>query len=264
MTGNLQLDLNISITMKGLPLAQQLEYAARLGFQTVEFWWPEKEDLKQLTYRIKDTGLQVALINFDGGNLGAGERGYLNDPQREKQFREHVPIALELASAVGCRRMNALTGKWLDGESREQQLERVRRNIQWTAEQAQTAGVMVLIEALNTFDNGPVIFSNSRQTLEFIASCEAPNLSFQYDVYHMQRMEGNICANLKEFGASFGHIQIADSPGRNQPGTGELNFPYIFEALRLCGYSGYIGLEYIPKGSLEESLDWLAVNNLTL
>ncbi len=256
----LNFDLNVSFLLKEYPFLERFDQAARLGFQAVEFAWPAGENLKAVVRRINDAGLKVALFNFDGGNLAAGERGLLNDPVRMSQFREHVPQALELAQAVGCTQMHALVGKWREGEERSAQLERVRENLAWVAQEAQKAGVTVMLEALNTWDNGPYMFSTSRAALEFLPTVGVPNLKFQYDVYHMQRMEGNISATILEQSPHIGHIQIADSPGRHQPGTGELNFPFIFAAIEASGYAGYVGLEYNPVGSSEESLGWLSTN----
>ena len=122
---------------------------------------------------------------------------------------------------------------------------------------AAAAGITVTIEPLNTWDNGPCVFSTSRDTLAFIDSVGAPNLQLQYDVYHMQRMEGNIAATIAAHARRIGHIQVADSPGRNQPGTGELRFGYIFAAIAASGYTGVIGAEYNPLGASEASLAWL-------
>jgi hydroxypyruvate isomerase len=253
----LTFDLNISITMPGLPHADRLDVAARLGFSAVELWWPRGEDLGALARRAADAGLSVALLNFDGGDLAAGERGLLNHPQRQAEFRAHAPVALELARRLGCTRMNALVGRWLPGESRESQLARVRENLAWACELAAHAGVTLLVEALNTWETPGAILSSTAESLALIEAVGAPNLALQYDVYHMQRMEGNICAMIAACAGRIGHIQIADSPGRGQPGTGELNFPYIFQAIEASGYPGYVGAEYVPVGGLEGSLGWM-------
>jgi hydroxypyruvate isomerase len=253
----LQFGLNVSILLREYPFLERFDQAARLGFDTVEFWWPAGEDLAAVARRIRDAGLKVALINFDGGDVAAGERGLVNDPVRQAQFRANVPVALELAARVGCPRMNALAGKWRAGEARDTQLERVRANLGWAAEQARAAGITVLIEALNDWENPGYLCTNTRDTLALIDSLGAPNVRFQYDIYHMQRMEGNVVATIQAHLDRIGHIQFADSPGRNQPGTGELRFPYIFAAIAASGYPGVVSLEYNPLGSSEESLAWL-------
>jgi hydroxypyruvate isomerase len=250
-------DLNISITLKEAPFLSRFEHAARLGFTAVEFWWPADEDRAALVRQVRDLGLQVALFNFDGGDLAAGDRGLLNDPAREAQFHANLPIALELAHQLGCTRLNALVGRALPNIPRDEQLARVRNNLQRACALAAEAGITVLVEAVNTWENPGYLLNNTTDTLAFIESVGAANLAYQYDVYHMQRMEGNICATISAHAHQIGHIQIADSPGRNQPGTGELNFPFIFAAIEQSGYSGFVGLEYNPLGPFAESLAWL-------
>ena len=253
----LRYDLNISILLKERPFLERFDHAARLGFGAVEFWWPAGEDLAAVAKRARDAGVQIALFNFDGGDLAGGERGLLNHPARQAEFRANVPAALELAQRLGCTRLNALAGKWLPGEPRSAQLARVRENLRWAAEQARPLGISIMLEALNTWDNGPVILSSTRDTLALIDSVGASNLACQYDIYHMQRMEGNLIATIRQHASRFGHIQLADSPGRNQPGTGELNFRAILAAIAASPYTGWVGLEYNALGSTEQSLAWL-------
>ena len=253
----LQFDLNVSILLKEYPFLERFDQAARLSFGAVEFWWPSGEDLAAIARRIRDTGLRVALFNLDTGDMPAGDRGLLNDPDRQAQFRANLPIALDLAQQVGCTHLSALGGKRRVGEPLEAQLERVRENLHWAAEQARGSGVTLLVEALNEWENGPYLFTNTRDTLALLESLGEPNVKFQYDVYHMQRMEGNIAATIAAHAAQIAHIQIADSPGRNQPGTGELRFPFIFEAIIASGYAGAIGLEYHPLGASATTFGWL-------
>jgi hydroxypyruvate isomerase len=253
----LRFDLNVSILLKEYPFLQRFDHAARLRFDAVEFWWPTGEDLQAVVQHIRDAGLQVAISNFNAGNMAAGDRGLLNDPQRQAEFRANVPVALDLAHQLGCSKLNALVGTWRRDEKRESQLKRVRENLYWAAEQAHAAGITILVEALNTWENGPYILSSTVDTLQLIASVGAPNIQYQYDVYHMQRMEGNIIATLREHIAKIGHIQVADSPDRHEPGTGELNYRNIFSIIVASGYKGRTGIEYNPGGSAEDSLQWL-------
>jgi hydroxypyruvate isomerase len=253
----IQFDLNISITMPTLARHERIERAAALGFGSIEFWWPANEDLGALATRIRDAHLQVALFNFDAGALAAGERGLLNDAARDAQFRQNVPVALEFAHAIGCTRINALVGNALPDVGRDEQLARVRDNLHWACEQARDAGVTVLVESLNPWDTPRYLLLNTPDTLALLDTVDAPNLQYQYDTYHMQRAEGNLAANIKAHIGRIGHIQIADSPGRGQPGTGELRFPYLFQTIVEAGYKGLVGLEFVPQGSIEDSLAWL-------
>ena len=192
----LHFDLNVSILLKEYPFLERFDQAARLGFGAVEFWWPAGEDRASLARRIRDAGLRVALFNLDTGDMLAGDRGLLNDPDRRAHFRANLPIAIELAQRVGCMHLNTLGGKRRAGEPHETQLERVRENLRWAAEQARGSGITLLVEALNEWENGPYLFTNTRETLALIDSLGEPNVKFQYDVYHMQRMEGNIAATI--------------------------------------------------------------------
>jgi hydroxypyruvate isomerase len=253
----LRFDVNVSILFREHPFLERFERSARLGFGAVEFWWPGGEDLKEVARRIRVADLEVVLMNLDAGDMAAGDRGLLNDPARQAQLRANVPVAIELAEQVGCRRLNALAGHWRPDEDRASQLAFVRENVEWIAERAAAAGITVMIEAVNSLQNGAYLFTTTRDALRFIDSLHAKNVAYQYDIYHMQRMEGNVVATLRDNIGRIGHIQIADSPDRHEPGTGELNYRYIFAALDATGYDGFVGLEYLPKGRSEESFGWL-------
>ena len=249
---------NLGFLFKEVPFVERFEKAAQAGFGAVEFPWPAGEDLAEVEAAIKEAGVEVALFNFEAGNLAAGDRGLLSDPKREGQFRANVPVALDLARRIGCRRLNALVGQELPGLGRAEQLELAGRNVAWAADQAQAIGADVLIEAINTFENGPYMVSTTRASAEFIRQVGRTNVKIQYDIYHMQRMEGNLVATLRERVGEIAHIQIADSPGRGEPGTGEINYAYVLAEIDRLGYAGYVGLEYNPTTpTTEESFKWL-------
>jgi hydroxypyruvate isomerase len=249
---------NVSLLFKEeVDFVERFALTAEAGFTAVEFWWPSGEDLDRVENAIKDAQLQVALFNFDAGDMPSGDRGLLSDPERQQEFRDNVPVALELARSVGCSRLNALVGLKLDGVDTTEQLELARDNVAWAADQAAEHGVEVLIEALNTFENGPYLLYTTSAAADFIQRVGRDNVKLQYDAYHMQRMEGNVVATLREHAGSIGHIQVADSPDRGEPGTGELNYRYIFAALEKLSYGGWVGLEYQPTTTTEKSLAWL-------
>ncbi|MGH3145673.1 MAG: hydroxypyruvate isomerase family protein [Rubrobacter sp.] len=249
---------NVSMLFKEAPFLERFGLASEAGFSAVEFWWPSGEDLGDVERAVGDAGLTVALFNFDAGDMPAGDRGLVSDPEREGRFRENVPVALELARALGCRRMNVLLGHEIPGMDREGQLSLARENVRFAAGQAEEAGVTVLVEAVNTFENGPYLLYTTRQAVEFVRSVERDNVRIQHDFYHMQRMEGNLVVNLREHIGVIGHVQIADSPGRGEPGTGEIHHPYVLAELEDFGYDGYVGLEYNPTTeTTQESLGWL-------
>ncbi|MDQ0338107.1 hydroxypyruvate isomerase [Caldalkalibacillus uzonensis] len=154
--------------------------------------------------------------------------------------------------------MNALIGHEIPGINREEQLELARKNLGFAADQARKFGIEVLVEAVNTFENGPYLLSTTRQAVDLIDSVGRDNLKLQYDVYHMQRMEGNIVYTIQHYLSYIAHVQIADSPNRGEPGTGEINYRYVLSVLKESGYKGYIGLEYNPSARITEtSLVWL-------
>jgi hydroxypyruvate isomerase len=253
----IKVDLNISLLLKEYPFLERFDEAAKLGFAAVEFYWSSEVDPSEIAQKVVDSGLKVAAFNFDVGNMAGGDRGLLNDPERQTQMRENVAVALELAGKIGCHKMTQLTGNLRPGEDRRKQLDYIRENLHWVCEQAAKAGVTVMVEAINGWDNRFYPLTNTRETIAFLDSVNAPNLKYLFDMYHMQRMEGNLTATLEQFVDKIAHIQIADSPKRNQPGTGEINFNYVLKVIDESRYEGSVGLEYNPLGSTAESLDWL-------
>ena len=252
---------NVFLLFGEVPFLERFGRAAEAGFSTVEFWWPGAagEDPGEVERAVKDAGLEVALFNFDAGDmLGARDRGLVGDPEREEQFKENVPVALELARSLECRRMNVLVGLEKDGMEREEQLELARQNVGFAADEARKVGIEVLVEAVNTFENGPYLLRTTEGAVGFVRGVGRENVKVQHDLYHMQRMEGNLVATLERYAGMIGHVQIADSPGRGEPGTGEIRYPYVLSRLEEFGYEGYVGLEYNPTtGTTEESLAWL-------
>ena len=255
----MRFSVNVSILFKEVPFLDRFARVSGAGFGAVEFWWPgnDVEDLDEVAEAVSAAGVSVALMNFSAGDMAAGDRGLAGDPGRSEEFRENVPVALELARSVGCRRMNVLVGHESPGMDREQQLSLARENVGFAADEAREAGIEVVVEAVNTFENGPYLLHTTEQAVAFVRSVERGNLGIQHDLYHMQRMEGNLVATLREHIGVIGHVQIADSPGRGQPGTGEIHYPYVLRSLEDLGYSGYVGLEYNPTGTTEESFAWI-------
>lgn len=255
----MRFSVNVSTLFKEVPFLERFGRAMEVGFSAVEFWWPAGKDLDEVERAVKEAGLEVALFNFDAGDMPGGDRGLLSNPERVAQFRQNVPVALDLARRLGCRRLNALVGHRLEGMSREEQLDLARENVAWAADEAVGQGAEVLIEAVNTFENGPYLLYTTEEAAKFVESVGKENVKLQYDVYHMQRMEGNLAATLREHIGSIGHVQVADSPGRMEPGTGEINYLYVFGVLEQLGYDGYVSLEYSPTTErTEESFVWVS------
>ena len=255
---------NVSMLFKEVAFLERFERAARAGFRGVELWWPGGEALDEVASAIEDAGVEVALMNFDAGDMPAGDRGLAGLPERSVEFRANVPVALELAQRIGARRLNALVGLEASPATREAQLAHGAENVAWAADQAAAIGADVTIEPVNRYDNGPVLLSTTRQAIAFMDAVDRPNVKLQYDVFHMQRSEGNLVATLRELAPRIGHVQVADAPGRGEPGTGEINYPYVLDAIEATGYDGWIGLEYNPTTpTTETSLAWMGAWHAT-
>jgi hydroxypyruvate isomerase len=232
--------------------------AGQVRCRAVELWWPgagAAESLPWLTARWK---LRLALLNFDAGDMAAGDRGLAADPRRREQLRAGLPAALQVARACGCERLNLLIGLRQRRYSLGEQLACARDNVAWAADQAAEAGCEVMIEAINPMDNGPYLLTTTAAAATFAGEVARPNVRLQYDAYHMQRMEGDLTATLDEYWQLISHIQIADVPGRHEPGTGEINYRFVLDHLARKGYQGAVGLEYRPStGRAEDSFGWL-------
>jgi hydroxypyruvate isomerase len=249
---------NLSFLFKDAPFAERFHRAREAGFPGVEFMWPGTEELPAVARAVADTGLEVALFNFDAGDVAAGDRGLLSDPARHERFRENVPVALEFAARIGCTRLNALVGVRLPEVERDAQLQLACENVAWAAEQARAQGASIMIEAVNSYENGPYLLDTTAKAIGFLDAVGADNVLLQYDVYHMQRMEGNLAATITRLLPRIGHVQVADPPDRSEPGTGEVNYRFILGVLERSGYGGWVGLEYNPStATTEESLGWI-------
>jgi hydroxypyruvate isomerase len=249
---------NLSLLWARLPLAERFERAAAAGFTAAELWWPGDDDARRLPELTAKWGVRLALLNFDAGDMPAGDRGLAGDPDQGERLRANVDLALRVAGDCGCRRLNLLLGLRQERYSPAEQLDCARLSVQWAADRAAGIGADVLIEAVNTYENGPYLLATTPAVADFIGQVGRPNVRIQYDAYHMQRMEGNLTATLDAYWPLIGHVQIADSPGRTEPGTGEINYGFLLDHIERRGYSGYIGLEYRPStGDADESFGWL-------
>ncbi len=253
----LRYSVNLSMLFKEVPFLERFEQTAKAGFEAVEFLWPAGTDLDDLVRAQQASGLKVALFNVDAGDMPGGDRGFANWPDRVDWWRGRFEVALELAGRLGCPQMNALVGNEIPGMAAEVQTECLLKNLAWAAPRARADRVGIAIEALNRFEHPRYPYNRTAQVVELLNQLGEPNVKLQYDVYHMQRMEGNLVPTIRANAARIGHIQIADAPDRHQPGTGELNYPYILAQIDATGYEGFVGLEYNPLGSSDESFAWL-------
>ncbi|MEN9867988.1 MAG: hypothetical protein RL748_3578 [Pseudomonadota bacterium] len=254
---------NLSLLFTELPLLQRIGAAAAAGFTAVEVQFPYSLPAQAWAQELARHQLPLVLHNLPAGDWAAGERGLACDPARRDEFRAGVAQAIEYALLLGTPRLNCLAGiapPHLDAATARNCL---LDNINWAAQQLGQHGLTLLIEAINTFDVPGFFLHHSQQVFDLIGQCPFQNVLMQYDVYHMHRMGENVVATLSQHLAHIGHIQIADAPGRHEPGSGEINFASLFALLDQAGYqnsgrSGWIGCEYQPSLSTLTSLKWMA------
>jgi hydroxypyruvate isomerase len=229
------------------------------GFEAVEFQFPYAFAAADIAARLKDNGLKLVLHNLPAGNWEGGDRGVAIFPDRVQEFRDGVAKAIDYAGALGCTQLNCLAGALPKGPSLDiaHHEETLVENLAFAAGKLKAAGIRLLVEAVNDRDVAGFYVTSTRQTADLIARVGSDNIFIQYDVYHMQRMEGDLVPTMEKHWDRIGHIQIADNPGRNEPGTGEINYPFLFDWLDAKGYAGWIGAEYKPKGATSAGLGWL-------
>jgi hydroxypyruvate isomerase len=247
---------NLTMLFTELPFMQRFEAAAKAGFKAVEYLFPYAFDKKELTAALRANGLQQVLHNLPAGNWEGGERGIACHPDRVGEFREGVGMAIDYASALGCPKLNCLLGKLPQGVSPDEARKTAVENLRFAARELQSAGIMLLVEPVNHFDIPGFFLTRTDQALALIDEVGSSNLLLQYDIYHAQRMEGELAATITKNMARIGHIQLADNPGRGEPGTGEINYPWLFKHIDAAGYTGWIGCEYKPRGETVEGLGW--------
>lgn len=253
----LRFSVNLSMLFGEVPFLRRFGAAAGAGFGAVEFLWPSGVDLDELVEAKEVADLEVALFNVDAGDMSKGDRGFPSDPSRRDWWRERFDAALALAASLDCSRLNVLAGNVIEGVEREAQIDCLMDNLRWAAPRAEAADVTLMLEALNRFEHPRYLFTHTDEVLGVIERVGGSTVRLQYDVYHMQRMEGNLVATLRRCMERTGHIQIADSPDRHEPGSGEINYACVLAEIERLGYEGYIGLEFVPSTSTEGSLAWL-------
>jgi hydroxypyruvate isomerase len=239
------------------PLLERIERAANAGFRGVEILYPYGEDVDAIKLALETRGVELVLFNVPSGNAAAGDRGMANDPRRIGEYRAAVELALSVQRTLPAKRFNSTIGRQLPGVSIAEQFETAKENYDWAAGACERQGVTLCVEPLNSFDHPGFLVPTSSQMIALIDEIGHPNLRLQYDFYHQQRMEGNLIAFFAEHIGQIGHIQIADSPDRHEPGTGEINYDYVFEQIDALGYDGWVSLEYQPSTTTEAGLGWL-------
>jgi hydroxypyruvate isomerase len=249
---------NLSMLFTDNDFLDRFGSAAAAGFKGVEYLFPYAFSAADISQRLKDGGLKQVLFNLPAGDWDAGDRGIGCLPDRVGEFREGVDKAIEYAGALGCGQVNCLAGIAPDGAKEGALRETFVGNLRYAAAKLQAAGIKLLIEPINVFDIPGFYLNHTNQALDIIAEVGSDNLFLQYDIYHMQRMEGELAATIERNLANIAHMQLADNPGRHEPGTGEINYQFLFGHIDRIGYDGWIGCEYKPAAGTVAGLGWLA------
>ncbi|GFK92851.1 Hydroxypyruvate isomerase [Fundidesulfovibrio magnetotacticus] len=249
---------NLTMLYTESPFEERFALAARSGFKAVEYLFPYPYEPERLAGLLRDNGLTQALFNLPAGDWATGDRGIAADPARKAEFRQGVERAVEYAQALGVTRVNCLAGKLPPGVSCEAAWDALAENAAHAADALAAVGASLLVEFINRKDIPGFFLHGTAQVLRLIDAVGRPNVFLQYDVYHAQREEGELTATLRANLERIGHVQIADNPGRHQPGTGEIDYRFLLAELDRMGYTGHVGLEYVPAPDTAGSLGWIA------
>jgi hydroxypyruvate isomerase len=248
---------NLTMLFTEFPFLDRFERAARAGFKGVEFLFPYAYQPRDIRARLDRFGLQLVLHNLPAGDWDAGERGIACHPDRRAEFREGLERAIDYAGALGVGQLNCLVGKTPADVPAAQVHETLVENLHHASQRLKEAGIRLLVEPINRLDIPGFHLHRTDQALALIDEVGGDNLFLQYDAYHAQRTEGELAETLRRHLARIAHVQVADNPGRNEPGTGEINFPFLFGHLDRIGYQGWIGCEYKPATTTAAGLSWM-------
>ena len=244
---------NLTMLFTELPFLDRFTAASKAGFKAVEFLFPYDHPAQTVADAAKAAGVQVVLHNLPAGNWAGGERGVACLPDRVEEFRAGVARAIEYAHALGAPQLNCLAGLAAPDDAAAHRT--LVENLRFAGDALHKAGIGLLLEPVNTRDVPGFFVSRTAPALAILDEAAHPNIKLQYDIYHAQVMEGDLLPTIERHLARIGHMQVADNPGRHEPGTGEINYPYVFRRLDELGYAGWIGCEYKPSAA---GLGWMA------
>ena len=252
-----QFSANLEYLFTEVPFMERFERAASAAFRAVEMHWLHGRDVTAVRSQLDRTGLALDAINVYCGDFPAGDRGFAADPGRREEFQASITGAIADATMLGVPRMHILVGKRNPERSKAEQFGSVAVNLAWAAERLAEAGKLGLIEGLNPNDNPGYLIESMADLEGLLNAVGSPALAIQFDFYHLQRVQGELLRTFARLRDRVGHIQIADAPGRNEPGTGEINYHAVLKAIDDSAYPGYVGLEYRPSGTTLDSLKWV-------
>jgi hydroxypyruvate isomerase len=253
---------NLTMLFGEMPFLDRFAAAKAAGFSGVEYLFPYDYDKADLREQLDEHGLVQVLHNLPAGNWAAGERGIAIMPDRVDEFRDGVARAIGHAKALDCRQLNCLVGIAPHDADPFEMNEVLVENLRFAADALARERIRLLVEPINTLDIPGFFLNKTEQAVQLIADVRSSNLFIQYDIYHMQVMEGDIARSLQKHLPRIAHVQLADNPGRNEPGTGEINYPFLFRHLDTLGYRGWVGCEYKPKTTTVNGLGWHAALTL--
>jgi hydroxypyruvate isomerase len=252
----LRCSLNVTFQFWGAPLIESLDGAVARGFRTVELLNPFDIELDDLERALDERGLTVDLFNLPMGDLDAGDRGTAGEPGRRQEFRAGVERAARVADRIGTRKVNALAGRHVEGETETAQLDCLIDQLGWAADRLADHGVQVNTEMLSPVE-APGYLLGSVDKTKAILDALGGKVGFQLDVYHLQRAQGELIRTVRELAPISRHYQIADAPDRTEPGTGEINYANVLREIAATGYEGLIGCEFMPSGRSEDAFAWM-------
>lgn len=248
---------NLTMLFNEVPFLERFALAKTGGFKAVEFLFPYAFNIQDIQSALDRNALKLVLHNLPAGDWDAGERGIACLPDRVAEFRSGVAKAIDYACALGVPQLNCLAGKVTEGVDPKKLHDTFVDNLQYAASEFKKVSLKLLIEPINTFDIPGFYLSRTEQGIAILDAVGADNAFLQYDIYHAQRMEGELGNTIQKYFNRIGHIQLADNPGRHEPGTGEIHYAYLFDLLESLGYGGYIGCEYKPLKTTEAGLGWM-------
>ena len=249
---------NLSFLFTDAPFPERFKRAAAAGFKGVEFISPYDYPAHDVAEWLREADLEQVLFNFGLGDWAVGERGLACLPHRQGEFAESVEQAVDYAMVLDCERLHCMAGLRPDGIAEAELEATYIANLRYAADRLATIGATLMIEPINSRIDMPGYWLDSvEKGFCLLEAVHRSNVKLQYDVYHAQIIAGDLARTLERHIDQIGHIQIADNPGRHEPGTGEINYPYLFDLLDKLGYSGWVGCEYKPLGNTEAGLNWM-------
>jgi len=249
---------NLSMMFNEAPFLDRFALAAKAGFKGVEFLFPYEHPAAEIAARLKDNGLQQLLFNAPAGDFAKGERGMAAIPGKQAAFRDSIKLALEYAAVLACPRLHIMAGLKPEGVAHDTLTAIYGANLAYAAEECAKVGVKPIIEPINHRDIPGFFLNTTDQAAAIIAAIGPEKLGLQFDLYHCQITEGDVVKRVEKHLPLIAHMQVADTPGRHEPGTGEVNWPFVFKTIDALGFRGWIGCEYRPAGETLAGLSWFA------